>query len=132
MIHENTPDEWSPEAFGSELDPYISDEEQFGLDELTSSNAAPFGQLPKDESFDREPENSLMVVTKREEYCFLWDGDCLPELAESLLGCGATPTDDPADLLELPHPDGPVDPLLTVDHFRSVVRELFTRFYQEL
>lgn len=128
MIHENTPDEWS-----SEFDPSISDQEQFGLDELSSElDSAPFGQLPQDPSFDREPENSLMVVTKREEYCFLWDGDCLPELAESLLGCGATPTDDPADLLELPHPDGPVDPLLTVDHFRTVVRELFTRFYQEL
>ena len=87
----------------------------------------PAGQGPG----SAEPENSLMVVTTREEYCFLWDGDCLPELAESLLTYGE-PTDDPADLLDLPEPEGALDRPLTVDHFRSVVRELFTRYYQEL
>ncbi len=78
-----------------------------------------------------EPENSLMVVTTREEYCFLWDGDCLPELAESLLGCGER-IEDPADLLELPEEETPIDPPLTVDNFRAVVRELFSRSYQNL
>ena len=78
-----------------------------------------------------EPENSLMVVTTREEYCFLWDRDCLPELAESLLICGE-PNTDPADLIELPVAEAQADRPLTVDHFRTVVRELFTSFYQEL
>ena len=49
----------------------------------------------------REPENSLMMVTTREEYCFLWDPDCLPELVESLLGYGETP-DDEAELAAFP------------------------------
>ncbi|MHC4935009.1 MAG: hypothetical protein ACYTGJ_02205 [Planctomycetota bacterium] len=76
-----------------------------------------------------EPENSLMVVTKREEYCFLWDRDCFPELAESLLDCGdrlgerapsCTPASDEPDLG------------LTADHFRSVLRELLSSIHQEL
>ena len=59
------------------------------------------------------------------------DDELVPELAESLLGCGK-PIDDPADLLELPEEETPIDPPLTVDNFRAVVRELFTRSYQEI
>ena len=78
-----------------------------------------------------EPENSLMVVTTREEYCFLWDPDCLPELVESLLGYGEPPEGG------FPHPmASPVESLadrpLTIDHFRTVVRELLTKHYLEL
>jgi hypothetical protein len=78
-----------------------------------------------------DPENSLMVVTTREEYCFLWDPDCLPELVESLLGYGEPP-DDAAAFVALPAAETRADRPLTIDHFRSVVRELLARRYQEL
>ena len=79
----------------------------------------------------REPENSLMLVTTREEYCFLWDPDCLPELVESLLGYGETP-DDEAELAEFPAMEVEADRPLTTDHFRSVARELLIRRYREI
>ena len=72
-----------------------------------------------------------MVVTTREEYCFLWARDCFPELAESLLGCGERKLDE-ADLLGLPTPEPTRDALLTVDHFRAVVRDLVTGIHQDL
>jgi hypothetical protein len=78
-----------------------------------------------------DPENSLMVVTTREEYCFLWDPDCLPELVESLLGCGETP-DDLAELSSLPPLETRADRPLTVEHFRTVVRELLAKRHREL
>jgi len=78
-----------------------------------------------------EPENSLMVVTTREEYCFLWDPDCLPELVESLLGYGEIP-DDLAELTSLPALHTRADRPLTVEHFRSVVRELLAKRHREL
>ncbi len=80
-----------------------------------------------------DPENSLMVVTTREEYCFLWAPDCLPELVESLL-CYGEPVDDESAFT--PRVDPPVesraDCPLTVEHFRSVVRELLSKRYLEL
>jgi hypothetical protein len=78
-----------------------------------------------------DPENSLMVVTTREEYCFLWDRDCLPELVESLLGCGEVP-DDLAELSALPSVETRADRPLTIEHFRGVVRELIARRHREL
>lgn len=87
--------------------------------------------MPADSNAKSDPENSLMVVTTREEYCFLWDPDCLPELVESLLGCGETP-DDAAELSALPPLHSRADRPLTIEHFRSVVRELLAKRYREL
>lgn len=78
-----------------------------------------------------EPENSLMVVTTREEFCFLWDRDCLPELVESLLGYGE-PVNDLAELGSLSSLETQADRPLTVDHFRSVIREIVCRTHQGL
>jgi len=69
---------------------------------------------------------SLMVVSKREEFCILYDQHDLPGLCEELLKFGSPA---PRSLDEAAHLD---EEELTVDHFRAVVRELISRMHGRL
>jgi len=69
---------------------------------------------------------SLMVVSKKEEFCILYDQNDLPGLCEELLKMGSPA---PRTLDEAAHLD---EEELTVDHFRAVVRELISRMHGNL
>ncbi len=90
-----------------------------------------FAEQSVESPFPAEPENSLMVVTTREEFCFLWDRDCLPELLESLLECGEVPA-EANSFHPLSVPETSNDRPLTIDHFRTVARELLIRCHQAI
>ncbi|MGE4632054.1 MAG: hypothetical protein AAEJ47_03370 [Planctomycetota bacterium] len=71
-------------------------------------------------------ERSLMVISRREEHCILYDGTDLPSLLEQLLLMGSQA---PETLEQAAHRD---DEVLSQDHFRAVIRELLSRIHSQL
>lgn len=71
-------------------------------------------------------ERSLMVVSKEQEHCVLYDGNDLPSLLEHLLTMGCPP---PSNLEEAANLD---EESLTQDHFRAIIRELLSRKHASL
>ncbi|MAW77011.1 MAG: hypothetical protein VYD70_04115 [Planctomycetota bacterium] len=68
-------------------------------------------------------ERSLMVVSRKEEHCILYDSTDLPSLLEQLLTMGS---EAPETLEEAAHRD---EETLSQDHFRAVARELLSRVH---
>ena len=68
-------------------------------------------------------ERSLMVISRKEEHCVLYDATDLPSLLEQLLTMGSMA---PETLEEAAHRD---EEALSQDHFRSVARELLSRIH---
>lgn len=68
-------------------------------------------------------ERSLMVVSRKEEHCILYDATDLPSLLEQLLTMGSQA---PETLEEAAHRD---EETLSQEHFRAVARELLSRIH---
>lgn len=74
------------------------------------------------DALDLSPrERSLMVVSRKEEHCILYDATDLPSLLEQLLTMGSVA---PETLEEAAHRD---EESLSQEHFRAVARELLSR-----
>ncbi|NCF54727.1 MAG: hypothetical protein GWP41_00475 [Planctomycetia bacterium] len=71
-------------------------------------------------------DSSLMVVSQKEEFCILYDRQDMPGLLEELLKMGSPA---PRSLDEAVETD---EEELTIDHFRSVVRELICRIHGQI
>ncbi|HIN79495.1 MAG TPA: hypothetical protein EYN00_00305 [Planctomycetes bacterium] len=68
-----------------------------------------------------EDERSLMIVTREEEYCFLYNRETLPRLVEKLLNCGRQA---PSNMKEYSARD---EEFLDADHFRSIALDVIGR-----
>ena len=68
-------------------------------------------------------ERTLMVISRKEEHCVLYDATDLPSLLEQLLLMGS---EAPETLEEAANRD---EEVLSKDHFRAVTRELLSRIH---
>ncbi len=66
-----------------------------------------------------ESNQSLMVILDREEYCYMYDADSVPDLLDTLLEQKSDPTNVPQGFFHL-------------DQAREVARGLIGKIYQQL